>query len=242
MLNQILSHVKSRLGASARQLELSDEELVRCLQDETLQTFSVYAPFYIEYSIDLEKSVVEGMTNTYNLPLEIHGFKVVGVEKMIPSSGMAIMNSGGAGNWGILGGNYEAAMNSFINAKLATGMNSLFMTPETFQYIHPGLLRVYKSMPSTASSLMLFLKTTHRKDFGTIPNGYLEMVKKLALADVANDLLGIRSYFSNINTTFAEINLNLDQLKDWSDKRDDIIENLRKSQLKASGATKIWLA
>ena len=75
-----------------------------------------------------------------------------------------------------------------------------------------------------------------------MPFGLLETVKKLALADVANDLLGIRSYFQNVGTAFGELNLNVDQLKEWADKRDDVIELLRKNQLKNTGVRKIYVA
>ena len=64
---------------------------------------------------------------------------------------------------------------------------------------------------------------------------------KLAMADVAGDLLGIRNYFSQIETTFGEINLNTELLSSWVEKRDDVIEQLRNNQLKNAGAKKIWV-
>lgn len=236
MINDIVNHIKARLGASHRKLELSDEDIVNCLQTETLQTLSVYHPFYMEYGFNFNTSAVDNMEGTYNLPTEIEGFKVLGVERSIGSVGQMSMNS----SFNMLGGNLLSAMTSFMNSKLAAGLQSVMMPPETFQYIHPGMFRVYNT--SGMNSCALALKTTHRKDFGTFPPGLRETIFKLALADVANDLLGIRTYFQNVGSTFAEINLNLDLLNKWSDSRDEIVEQMRKNQLKNAGVRKIYLA
>jgi hypothetical protein len=237
MINDIVNHVKSRLGASHRRLELSEEDIVSLLQTETLTTLSVYFPFFLEYQLDTESNLVEGMGNTYNLPTELMGFRTIGVEKVIDSMGFSTTNGM---NFGILGSDMTSSMTNFLNQKLVNGMTMAMLPPQTFQFIPPGLLRVHNSY--SGRYLFCVLKSTHRKDFSTLPFGLLESVKKLALADVANDLLGIRNYFQNVGTPFAEINLNLDQLKEWADKRDDLIESFRKNQLRNTGVKKIYFA
>ena len=70
---------------------------------------------------------------------------------------------------------------------------------------------------------------------------FVTKIKKLAFYDVALDIYSIRRYFSSLSTTFADIELNLDDLS-VSDRRDDLIETLRKNQLKNPGARKIYIA
>jgi hypothetical protein len=237
MINEIVNHVKSRLGMTHRRLELSEEDIVNLLQTETLPTLSVYFPFYLEYMLDTQTTLVEGMGNTYNLPTELMGFRIIGCEKVIDSLGYTA--SSGM-NFGILGTDMVSSMTNFMNTKLSNGLTMAMLPPTTFQFMPPNLLRVHNTY--SGRNLFTVLKSTHRKDFSTLPFGLLESVKRLALADVANDLLGIRNYFQNVGTTFGEINLNLDQLKEWSDKRDDLIESFRKNQLKNTGAKKIYVA
>jgi hypothetical protein len=238
MLDLIMNHVKSRLGASYRRLELDDDDLINLLQQETLNTLSIYKPFYVEVTVDAGKDLVEGSTNTYNLPMKVAGqFRCIGVEKVIPTS---MIPTYGLGSFGLLGSDLTTALNNYANSKLAAGVATVFLPPETWQYIHPGILRVFNIFQQ--NFLMVIMKVTHREDFGTVPPGLLETVKKLALADVANDLLGPRTFFQNISTPFAEINLDNDRLKEWADKRDDVIEALRKDILKGAGAKKIWVA
>ena len=240
MLNEIVNHIKSRLGTTHRRLELSDDEIVSVIQTETLNTFSVYNPFFLEYVINLDTDKVEGSDNTFNIPIEIEGFKVIGVEKVFNLSASMLSYGIASASYGILGTDLSSSISAFINAKLASGISSVMLPPETFQYIHPSILRVYNIFPQ--QKMMCIIKTTHRKDLSTIPYGFLETFKKLALADVCNDLLGMRMYFQNIGTTFGEINLNTDMLKEYADKRDDLIETLRKNMLKNSGVKKIYTA
>jgi hypothetical protein len=239
MINEIVNHIMGRLGATHRRLELPVDDIVKLLQQETLLTLSVYHPMYIECQLDLAQNLVEGMGNTYNIPRDIHGFRPIGVEKVIGS----MTNGGVSGNgynFGILGATLMDSMNNFMSEKLLNGLSNAMIPPETFQWIPPNMIRIHNTY--TYQSVMLALKSTHKKDFSTFNFGLLETIKKLALADVCADLLGIRNYFQSVGSTFAEINLNIDQLKEYADKRDDLIELMRKGQLKNAGVKKIYLA
>lgn len=237
MITEIVNLIKSRLGATHRKLELNDVEIVNILQNETLNTLSIYNPFYLEYLLDFTTNKVEESFNTFNLPTELEGFRIMGVEKVIPTS----MSPGAmsSGWYGVMGGDLTTSMANYLNTKLMAGMMSVMLPPETFQFIPPNLLRVNNIL--NTKNAFVIMRTTHRKDFSTFHYGLRENIMKIALGDVANDLLGFRSYFQNIGTTFGEINLNTDQLKEWSDKREEVVENMRKSQLKNSGAKKIWM-
>ena len=238
MIADLINNIKAKLGSTHRNLELSDEQLVDILQKETLVTLSIYLPFYVEYMLDFKSNRIEGQHNMYNVPEVIGGqFRVIGVEKVIPSY---LAQTGLSTGWfGVLGSDMRAAMSNFMSAKTAASAISSMMVPETFQFLPPNMLRLYSSL--CQDSAFIVLKTTHRLDFATIPFGYREIVMKLAMADVAGDLLGIRNYFSQIGTTFGEINLNTELLSSWVEKRDDVIEQLRNNQLKNAGAKKIWV-
>jgi hypothetical protein len=240
MINEIVNHIKSRLGTTHRHLELSDQDIVRLLHTETLMTLSVYNPFFVEYMLNTDQDRVEGSENTFNVPNELQGFRIIGVEKVLPVAGIPPEYGIAGASFGVLGTDLSVGITAFLNSKLAAGIASTLLPPETFQFIPPNLLRVYNIFQQ--GQLYCILRTTHRKDFGTVPFGLLETVKKLALADVANDLLGIRSYFQNVGTVFGELNLNVDQLKEWADRRDDVVDSLRKSMLKNTGVRMVYMA
>ena len=238
MIAELVNNIKARLGASHRNLELDDRDIVSILQNETLKTASIYNPFFLEYLLDPETERVEGMGNVFNVPMEIAGFETMGVEKVFAAQNTASMY--GFVPYGILGGDIGTIMGNYLNMKLANGITGLMLPPDTFQYVHPGMLRIFNTY--TQNKYFVVLRTTHKKDFSTFPYGLRETIMKLALADVANDLLGIRTFFQNLGSTFAEINLNTDLLNNWADKRDDIIESMRRSQLKNASVRKIYVA
>ena len=238
MIAELVNNIKARLGASHRNLELDDRDIVSLLQNETLKTASIYNPFFLEYLLDPETERVEGMGNVFNVPMEIAGFETMGVEKVFAAQNTASMY--GFVPYGILGGDIGTIMGNYLNMKLANGITGLMLPPDTFQYVHPGMLRIFNTY--TQNKYFVVLRTTHKKDFSTFPYGLRETIMKLALADVANDLLGIRTFFQNLGSTFAEINLNTDLLNNWADKRDDIIESMRRSQLKNASVRKIYVA
>ena len=237
MINEIVNHIKARLGAHIRKLELSDEALIRCLQTETLMTLSIYNSFYCEYVLDTQADIVPNTSNTFYIPEEIEGFRILGVEKVYPSF-QNFMHNGML--FAVLGQDITNVMSNFVNIKLSANVASAFLPPETFQFIPPNHLRLYNQYGNR--NMVLTLKTTHKKDFTTFHYGLRETIMKLALADVSIDLLGIRRYFQNLSTTFAEINLDLDILQQYADKRDDIIESMRKNILKNTGIKKIYIA
>ena len=54
----------------------------------------------------------------------------------------------------------------------------------------------------------------------------METFEKLAQADVANMLYQQLKYFDNTETVFANIDLKIEDLRTWSEKREDIVREL----------------
>lgn len=236
MINDLVKHVKSRLGAYHRKLELDDDSIIQCLEQETLKTLSVYFPYYLEWILNTKENLVPDLKNTYFLPEEIHGYTIIGVERVLPKFGQT--QSTGLGN--VYGG-ILPSINSFINMQLDQVMISAFMVPNTFTFMPPNMVRLNGEVNFTSYQMFsVTLKTTHNKDFSTFPFGLRETIKKLALYDVCLDIFGIRNYFSNLSTTFGDVNLQLDILN-VEDKRDDLIEKLRLNQIKNARVKKIYI-
>lgn len=237
-INVILNHVKARLGAFIRDLELSDEAIIKVLQEETLPTLSIYMPYYCSYMLDVQKSAVQPLMNTYFIPEKLDDeFTVLDVQAVIPSfRGM----SNTAYFYMPLGGDLQSIITNLAGTKFANTVYGSMINPMTWNYIRPNQLRL-DSMYSN-QNMLLILKTTHRRDFATFLPGSAEVVKKLALLDVALDIYSVRKYFSNINTTVANFNLDLDFFQSAYDKREELVEKLRLNQLKNPGTKKIYIA
>jgi hypothetical protein len=234
----LVNHIKARLGVTHRQVELSDEAIIQCLQEETLKTLSVYHPFFCQTVLNLKDNEVMPMSNTYFLPERLgDDFDIVGVEVVIPVS------TGAAANnmfYIPAGSDIQSIVSSLAATRLANTLSAATINPETYTFISPNMLRLYNNY--SMSSVMLIVRTTHKRDFSTFPFGMLEMIKDLAFYDVAMDIYSIRKYFSNIQTLFAQINLDTEMLSSIPDKRTELIEKMRTRQLRFSNTRKLFIA
>lgn len=237
-INMLISHVKARLGVSHRQIELLDDAIIKCLQEETLNTLSVYNPYYCTVFINLEEyRVMQGM-NTFFIPTELgEDFNLMSVEKVMPT------NFGASASYMSYlpgGTDLQSLLANLATTKLMNSLGDVAIVPYTFEFNAPNMLRLDNS--SQMNNVMLIVRTTHKKDFTTFPFGLLETIKKLALYDVMIDIHSIRKFFSNTQTMFAQINLNIDDLQSAMDKRDELVEKLRNEQLKYATTRKIYQA
>lgn len=256
-ISLLVDHVKARLGVTHRQIELSDEAIVQCLLDTTLKTLSVYAPYYLIAFVNLRDNQVMSGMNTYYIPTEYGDmFDLMSVEYVLPTSGAAELankqaadeNSNFSAGHGMSnmafsflpgGGDLQATLSSLISMRMGMNVGTATVNPFTFDFLAPNMIRL--NSPIGSGNVALILRTTHKKDFTTIPFGMIELVKDLAFYDVAMDIFSIRKYFANVRTLFAEINMDMEFYNDIPSKRSDLIDRLRKNQLKYAHTKKIYI-
>ena len=237
-ISMLLDHVKSRLGVSHRHIEFLDDALIKCLEQTTLQTLSVYCPFYCNMIINLNEAEVMPGMNTYFVPETLgDDFNVMGVEYVLPIS---TGQSASTMFYMPMGGDLQGIITSLAMSKLSNTMLGATVNPQTHQFIAPNMVRLMSTAMTT--NAMMIARTTHKKDFTTFPFGMLETIKNLAFYDVAMDIYSVRKYFSNVQTLFAQIQLDMDMYNSIPDKRDELIEKLRTRQLRFSNTKKIFIA
>ena len=231
----VLDYIKARLGASHRKIEFSDEGLIRCITEQTLPEFSIYFPYFCQYRLDTsDDNKVYGSDTTFFVPETINDFQVMGVQWAINST-----LAGSNNQITMLGTCPMAALSALVGARLAhTLSTSTGFTNESFTFLPPNMIRLNANVGAYPT---LVLRTTHRRDLTTIPFGASSLFKELALCDVCLDIIGIRNYFQNIQTLFAQIQLNVDELKNIAEKRVDLIERFRKEQLKSANIRKVYI-
>ena len=237
-ISDIVDYVKARLGVSHRKIELEDQAIIRCLVQETLRNLSIYAPFYCYVTIDLDDNETFPGMNTYHIPEDANGdFTIMGVEKALPmdtgrvSSSMYYMPAGS---------DLQSITTSLAMTKLGNTLLATTTMPTTHEFIPPNMVRL--SSNYTTRACFLICRTTHRKDFSTFPMGFLDTIKELALYDVALDIHGIRKHFANVQTLFAQIQLDMNFYEQIPDKRRELVDRLRRNQQKWSTTRKIIVA
>jgi hypothetical protein len=224
--NEIINHIKARLGGLAHRIELSDEDINRLIHENTLKTLSVYFPLRKKVIVTNNERVID--------PTEIGDY-------ILPESDDTVLNivqlvppNYGYGRSGFNSYNYYTE-----NSIVSTMLDGLGTIPFLPMFLPPNRLNIVPNPPSNWEYFTLLVNVQH-KDFTTLTPGLREIVLKLCLLDVKLDILAIRSYFTNINTEFANIELNLGSLESAVSERDELLEKLRTKQLFNGDRKKIW--
>ena len=206
-------------------VDFDENDILNCLLQETIPTFSIFLPHYTEHTINSKLDRLQD--GKYILKTD---YQIIRVEKIYT----------GNGAFGIYP--YDPILiNNMIDRQHLTDQMSAIEVTVTFRFEPPNIIEIYpKSLPY--EQFLIKIATIHPSHLKTIPFGSREVLKNLFLADLATDLLSIRNYFQNINSPFAEINLNIEYLTNIASKRDEIINQLAENQLKSGLVQRLYIA
>jgi hypothetical protein len=130
-------------------------------------------------------------------------------------------------------------LNMFDN-QIINDMLSSVNVPSTFNFLPPNKIEVFPKYVSEPNFLAV-LKVIHPSHFYTVPMSLRDEFLKLALYDVAMSILAIRKQFTNLNSPFGNIELNMDDLESAEDKRNTLIDEWDHQYYKEGNRRKIWI-
>jgi hypothetical protein len=210
------------------EIDFSDEDLLKLLDQKTLPTFSIYMPWMEDVQIDVRRDQIDpGRVGIFQLRTNS---TIIGVERIRETTEAF--------------GAYPFSMQmagDTLDRQLVADRRSMTEVAITHEFSAPNIVEVF---PKGLIYTLLTAKTrmVHPLHLRTVPFGARETLEQLYLADVATDILNVRRYYSTLQTPFGEINLNLDHLQTQADKRDDLIAQLAGKQLKSGHVRRMWVA
>jgi len=222
---QVLRHIERKLGASHYQLELSREDIIQTVIDETLPTFSNYFPYEHSLLIDPAQDRVEGHIGVQYLKTD---FDIVGISKVLINNVEAGLP------------NISSFYSNPFDMAMQNTLESMVVNPTTYRWVSPDKIEIFPKN-TLIRELLVVLKVVHPKHMKTIPMNLRDEFYKLALYDVCESLYPIRQRFSNIQTTFGSIELFMQQLEEASSKREELLEKWRSNFLKSPNRKKIFV-
>lgn len=217
--NNLLQYIKTQLGAQINFLEMDDSQIVDYLFQHTLPTFSTYFPTKIWTYISNDynqKTMLTDMysENVYELKIP-EDVKIVDVAAVYQYSEQFI------------GAVFTAANIYFYDPRdiaMANTFNDMmkFLTPlQVYYFIPPNILRLSRDL--IYNGAIVELDIVHRNLNTITHDKYNKMLKPMALRDIIELLISIRSKYQNVQTPYGEINLNIDFLQT---KKQDIDQKL----------------
>jgi len=227
----LVNHIKARLGAACRELELDNDAIAKVIKDETLKTLSLYFPKFIYYIIDIDKDQVGKDQGLYyiNTPTQL-----LGAEMIVSLNGL------GTGDT-FYDRTYSVCPFEYLLTFKQKEIKDYTRVPTTIEIVPPNKVRI---MPNPAigmgRKICVKLKVAH-SDFQEFHPGLLEIIKQLCLCDVKLDILGFRRVFSNINTSMSDIELSLGTFEEAESKRTELLEKIRSNMHLSTNRRKCWI-
>lgn len=223
--NNTLNYIKRNLGAPTTLLEMSDEEIVEGLEEDTLSLVSQYSP-HLKFTFIDETNIVSGGPGhprwRYKLPVD-PGDNIIDIYECMPTSASTGMleelNELGSDMVSYYGTMDTVLANAFKDASRSLGVRN------TWEFIPPTDVFFDEKVPRCC----IMYNVPHDSPKTMRPDVYNNMFKQLCLGHVQRWLAAKRAMFENVSTPFGQINLNWNKLE--SDSQTNIQEATQKLEL-----------
>lgn len=230
---QIVRDVKARLGASIRELEITDDEIVNLIQTQSLPIFSIFYPHTLPVTVDTLRDATDIDGEYYiNTDMELIGIQAVYLQSI---------RHAGYRNQAHIQGQTSILGQAFSQMGISAAANITSASElEYHGFIRPpNKVQIQPLPPSGESKIVVMGNFTHTT-LATLHPGFREVFTKLALLDVKMDIYGARQFFSSIPTTFGTIELNLSRFEAAESERDELLTVFRNKKVH-SARKKIWV-
>lgn len=217
-INALLNRIKKRLGIFYFKLPISDKDLIDVITDDTLVTFSRYYPAYLSIPLDTsEENKIPNERYGYyiNTDMLAEGVKILGIEDVTYDAQF-------------FGGYMDPyANNVFDFMELQAGLNlsAIMNCPITWNFYNPNKIVFDEDIRGRTSKLFVTASITYSKSLANIPTSYEDEFFKLALIDIKIFLYNNLKHFDNIDTTFGQISLKIDEWNGADDERTTLVNN-----------------
>ena len=210
------------------QIDFKDEDILRCLDQETLPTLSIYLPWMHDVKVEVERDqIFPDRPGIYQLRTTE---RLLGINRLRE----------GVGSFGSFP--YDPMLfGDTLDRQLVVDRQSATELAITWEFQAPNVVEIFPK-GLTFPELWFECKCVHPTHLRTIPPTAREVLRDLFLADLAADVLSVRQYFQSMQSVFGELNLNLDRLQTQADRRQEIIDKLELKQFKTGHAQRIWIA
>lgn len=234
MANQmtlLLNKIERRLGLKVMQLpaDLAKDSWPQIIIEDTLPTFSRYFPYEVDVIVD-NSCMKDGFYFIDCLPA-LRGAKIIGVRDVDFQAYRADPRYEHYGinfsTYDFLGRDYTADDVGFT--QVHADLKSLFNFGIYVEFKYPNKIKLVSVSGAPISKyrpfpLKVFIE--HPANLMTISPTMMEIFERLAIADVATFLFHQLKYYDGTDTGFVTVDLKLNIIEEWANKRDDIVREL----------------
>jgi len=223
-----LRYINRRLGTMRQEIELTDDEMMEIVLNESLVTYSKFFPYRYRMLITAKDSIGGGYSNTYLIPNEDR-LEIFGIHRVYLD------------NVNQFGGTVLPIVNDPFTSQLLNDYLSSVITPTTFEFQPPNIVTIRPKI-EIAGSAMLEVKAVHPKHLKTIGIEMRDEFYKLAYYDILQSLYPLRHRFESLNTPFGVIQPFLEEIDQAEANRRELLDSWRENMLRQANVKKLWIA
>lgn len=226
----LLNKIERRLGLITLQLPdtINKDTWHTIIEEDTIPTFSRYFPHKITTIID-NKCEKDGF---FFIDKDVpEGCKILGVKDI---DWQAYRVDPRFDRYGINFSTYDFISRDYgiddvAFSQMSADYLSLFNLGIYIEFEYPNKIRLVSVNGSPVSRyrpfpLQIFIE--HPSNLMTISPTMMEMFEQLAQADIALYIYQQLKYYDNQDTVYIQLDLKLETLQEWANKRDDIVRQL----------------
>ena len=224
----VLRYLHRMLGTSLQTIELSDDEIMRVVFQESLPTFSKFFPYRYKQPLRANDSIGGGYTNVYRIP-NIDKLEIIGVHRVWLD------------NTNQFGGLLLPLINDPFQTQLLNDTLSMTLTPTTFEYEAPNLVTIRPKIYKLGGAL-IEVKAIHPKHLKTIPMDMRDQFLRLCLDDVLISLYPLRHRFENYSTPYGSLQPFFEMVDNAQNDKNELLESWKENLLRSGKTKRIWIA
>lgn len=232
-MTALLNKIERRLGMSVLNLpeKLAKDNWAEIIAEDSLPTFSRYFP--LETTIIVDPCCFKDGYYFIDRGLP-EGTKIIGVKDV---DWEAYRCDPRFDRYGINFTTFDFISRDYgiddvAFSQVSADFLSLFNLGIYIEFKYPNKIRLVSVNGSPVSRyrpwpLKIFIE--HPKNLMTISPTMMEIFEQLCQADIATFLFQNLKYFDQQDTVYMQLDLKLDTLQEWANKRDDIIRQLEEA-------------
>lgn len=224
---ETLRYINRNLGVKLQELELTENEIMEIVFQETLPTYSKFFPYYRRFEIK-SSDKVEGKRNTFYIHPD-NGLEIIGIHKVWVS------------NTAYIGQSLLALTVNPIENQLLNDAVSQICTPVTWHFFPPNMMEIMPSMTGL-DSYLIEAKCVHPKHLRTITLHMRDHFMRLALLDVLVSLYPLRKRFQSMNSAFGSIEPFIEQVESSIADRQQLLETFHENVLKDANVKRLFIS
>lgn len=206
----VLRYLNRMLGTVVQDIEISEEEMMKVVFQETLFTYSKFFPYRYRIALNKSFAISSDYPNVYALPND-DNMQILGIHRVWLSN----MNQ--------FGGSLLPLVNNPFMSQLLNDQLSMTVTPATFDFQPPNIITIRPKLINNDAALVE-LKTVHPRHLRTISDNMRDEFLKLCLLDVLISLYPIRHRFASLNTPYGNLEPFFEMVDSAKDEREALLE------------------